>query len=279
MGAAAGTCALRGSIGGLMISRKTGRPGREACASACDLALANPEIVDLPGQAGAAGQACLAAVPLARLDTSNRDFRQIRERARARLAMLLLSRWKPEPGGEFWGRDVQIAHDDYGKPHLVGSHPPYPAVSFSYGSSSLWGALGKPGLHLGLDAAEAAEFPEGYPYHRLAAAGEWAEIRERLALDGREAAALGWAAKEATVKALGCGYRGIGPRQVILAYQGRWAGAVLFQARVEAEPKPGFPGLPGATAAVIVHRRQRTWLALGLTFRSATSRPSCVRRA
>jgi phosphopantetheinyl transferase len=160
-------------------------------------------------------------------------------------------------------QEVKVFHNQYGKPQLLGPHPPYPAVSFSYGANRLWGALGKPGASLGFDVAEAGEFPPGYPYHRLAAPEEWAQVTDHLGQDKSEAAAMLWAAKEAAVKALGCGYRGFSPLQVKLALRAEKARVIFFCASIDRTAKAKFHGLSGSTVAIVVWRWQKAWLALG----------------
>lgn len=215
------------------------------------------------GQIDCFGHVRIAAVPLTWFTSSNRDFRQAREGARSTLVRFLLSRW---PAGTYRGylsQEINVFHDPYGKPLLLGPQPPYPAVSFSYGINCLWGAMGKPGDHLGLDVAEAGEFPAGYPYHRLAAAEEWAAIKDFLGRDKSESAALLWAAKEAAVKALGCGYRGLSPLQVKLALKAGQAGGCFYCVRLDQAAEKKLPSLTAVTVRVAVWRWQCAWLALG----------------
>ncbi|MDI6853083.1 MAG: 4'-phosphopantetheinyl transferase superfamily protein [Deltaproteobacteria bacterium] len=222
-----------------------------------------PAAMPLAGRSGGAGKICLAAAPLAPRSGPIRDFRRARELARSSLVRFLLSRGAP--GTLRGSQEVKVFHDLHGKPRLSGPHPPYPAVSFSYGMNCLWGAVGEPGEHLGLDVTEAGEFSKGYPYHRIAAGEEWEYIKDRLGRDKSEAAALLWAAKEAAVKALGCGYRGFGPLQVKLALKAEKAGVIFFCANIDRATEAEFHGLAGASVAVAVWRHKSAWLALGRT--------------
>jgi phosphopantetheinyl transferase len=245
-----------------MIIQGTDKAGNQVSPPG-DHALIRPVAMPLAGQMDSFGQVCLAAAPLGSRQVTKRDFRRVRELARSSLVRFLLSRGAPGTSRVFLSQEVKVSHDPHGKPHLLGPHPPYPAVSFSYGMNCLWGAMGKPGEHLGLDVAEAGEFPPGYPYHRLAAAAEWAAIKDHLGQNKSEAAALLWAAKEAAVKAWGCGYRGLSPFQIKLAFQAEKAGAIFYCARLEPAAEAKFWGLAAVTVAVDVWRRETGWLALG----------------
>ena len=102
--------------------------------------------------------------------------------------------------------NMEIVSDSLGKPHLLIDGSDGPAVSFAYERDRMWVAVGREGSSVGIDAAESASFSGNYPFHRAFHEGE-------LELGGEkdEVAALIWSAKEAVVKALGCGFHLVDP--------------------------------------------------------------------
>ena len=223
-----------------------------------------------PGNAVQAAGVVLAAVPLPPFASAvKQDFAQNRERARMSL-MDLLFRHFSQSASRAFPPEIRLAHDLWGKPFLLGPSPFLPAISFSYAPDCLWGALGHPGVHLGLDVAEAAEFPPSYPVHRLGKAEEWREMAGLAPGGPGEAAALLWSAKEAAVKALGCGYHGIGPRQIDLLPQPGGLEPLLFLAHLDSSAKPRFSPLAEVKVSVAVYRRKRFWLALGVASQALT---------
>jgi phosphopantetheinyl transferase len=102
--------------------------------------------------------------------------------------------------------NMEIVSDSLGKPHLLIDGSDGPAVSFAYEGDMMWVAVGREGSSVGIDAAESASFRGNYPFHRAFHEGE-------LELGGEkdEVAALIWSAKEAVVKALGCGFHLVDP--------------------------------------------------------------------
>ncbi len=102
--------------------------------------------------------------------------------------------------------NMEIVSDSLGKPHLLIDGSDGPAVSFAYEGDTMWVAVGRKGSSVGIDAAESASFSGNYPFHRAFHEGE-------LDLGGEkdEVAALIWSAKEAVVKALGCGFHLVDP--------------------------------------------------------------------
>ncbi|MGB6066343.1 MAG: 4'-phosphopantetheinyl transferase superfamily protein [Desulfomonilaceae bacterium] len=101
---------------------------------------------------------------------------------------------------------IEIASDKLGKPHLLIDGSELPAVSFAYEGDTLWVAVCRTGFSIGIDAENAASFRGDYPFQRVFQEGEL-EIRDKR----EDAAAMIWSAKEAVVKALGCGFHLIDP--------------------------------------------------------------------
>lgn len=112
------------------------------------------------------------------------------------------------------GNDPLSAHLNYdrmGKPRLMLNGGLEPGISFSHCDRMTLGALAQPGFAVGIDAARADEFGRGYPFHRVFSSGELEPLLEKTGQNINESAALIWSAKEAFVKALGCGYHLFSP--------------------------------------------------------------------
>ena len=101
---------------------------------------------------------------------------------------------------------IEIVSDSLGKPHLLIDGSEGPSVSFAYEGHTMWVAVGRRGSNVGIDAAQSASFMGNYPFHRVFQEGELGNGGKR-----EEAAALIWSAKEAVVKALGCGFHLVDP--------------------------------------------------------------------
>jgi phosphopantetheinyl transferase len=111
-------------------------------------------------------------------------------------------RWEMDSGEP----NMEIVSDSLGKPHLLIDGSEGPAVSFAYEGDTMWVALGREGSSVGIDAAEASSFRGNYPFHRA-----FHEAELELGGEKDEVAALIWSAKEAVVKALGCGFHLVDP--------------------------------------------------------------------
>ena len=109
---------------------------------------------------------------------------------------------------------IQVVRDPLGKPHLMlGAHRG-PAISFSEGGGKVWAALCGDESDVGIDVAEAAEFREEYPFHRVFNAQEFQHVLNLAGGDLEKASALLWSVKEAVVKALGCAFHFVDPLQI-----------------------------------------------------------------
>jgi hypothetical protein len=111
---------------------------------------------------------------------------------------------------------LRLGTDRLGKPYVRLNDAPGPAVSFAHGPESLWACMGFGEVSVGIDIASAADFESDYPYGRVFARNELTEGLAREAGGKSEAAALLWSAKEAVVKALGCGFHLVSPHEVTL---------------------------------------------------------------
>jgi phosphopantetheinyl transferase len=120
--------------------------------------------------------------------------------------------------------------DQLGRPFLTVGGEPGPAVSFSEAGGWTWAALAA-AAQVGCDAAQAGEFPGGYPFHRVFHPEELAHASRLCGGDPGEAAALLWSLKEAAVKALGVAFHFMAPLELRVGQSIAWHGGVLFQVK------------------------------------------------
>jgi phosphopantetheinyl transferase (holo-ACP synthase) len=109
---------------------------------------------------------------------------------------------------------IQVVHDALGRPQLILGEFEGPAISFSEGGGKIWAVLCGDESDIGIDAAGADEFPKEYPVHRVFNAQEIQHALIPADGDSQRALALLWSIKEAAVKALGCAFHLVDPRQV-----------------------------------------------------------------
>jgi phosphopantetheinyl transferase len=109
---------------------------------------------------------------------------------------------------------IQIVHDQLGRPQLLLGECEGPAISFSEGGGKIWAALCPDTSDIGIDAAGTDEFPKEYPFGRVFHAQELQYALRLAGGDSEKAAALLWSVKEAAVKALGCAFHLVDPRQI-----------------------------------------------------------------
>jgi phosphopantetheinyl transferase len=109
---------------------------------------------------------------------------------------------------------IQVVHDPLGRPQLLLGECEGPAISFSEGGGKIWAALCGDESDIGIDMAGADEFPKEYPVHRVFNAQEIRHALMPADGDVQKASALLWSIKEAAIKALGCAFHLVDPRQV-----------------------------------------------------------------
>lgn len=122
----------------------------------------------------------------------------------------------PWDTGSF-NEEIRLTADALGRPLLLLGDRRGPSVSFTHVGLKTWAALATRDYAIGIDAACGSEFIGDYPFHRAFQDGELDAARSELAVDVSNAAAAIWSAKEATVKALGCGFWLADPREVHVA--------------------------------------------------------------
>ena len=145
-----------------------------------------------------------------------------RNRVKRSLISVLLNRYFDERRS-FWmnkGESLssslfEISYSPLKMPRLLlNGHEEPPAVSFSHMNGCTSAAMCY-GVHgVGIDVACANEFRGGYPFARAFHPEELALAAEQECQDLADMAAFVWAAKEAAVKALGCGFHLFDPLDV-----------------------------------------------------------------
>ena len=109
---------------------------------------------------------------------------------------------------------IQVVHDLLGRPHLRLGKYRGPAISFSESGGNVWAALCGDESDIGIDVAGTDEFQREYPFHRVFHAQELQYALGLAEGDLEKAYALLWSVKEAVVKALGCAFHLVDPRQI-----------------------------------------------------------------
>ena len=136
-------------------------------------------------------------------------------RVKERLVKLLMDRLLGCASGEREhgpATEAVLERNAWGRPLLWLGETPGPVVSFSHCEGRTWAALAW-ARGVGIDAATPGEFAGSYPLRRAF------RPRELSAVAGfcdstASAAALLWSIKEASVKALGCGFHLVDPLEV-----------------------------------------------------------------
>jgi len=109
---------------------------------------------------------------------------------------------------------IQVVRGLLGRPHLLLGEYRGPAISFSEGGGKVWAALCGDESDIGIDVAGTDEFQREYPFHRVFHPQELQHALRLAGGDLGKASALLWSIKEAVVKALGCAFHLVDPRQI-----------------------------------------------------------------
>jgi phosphopantetheinyl transferase len=170
--------------------------------------------------------------------------------------------------------DLTLELDPLGRPRARLGAAPGPSLSFSWCSGRLWAAAGRSENGLGLDAAAPGEFTGSYPHRRVFREAEWQTALIQTGGEQAEAAALLWSVKEAVVKARGCAFHFLGPRQVQVHFNAREGNSWLWRGCLEEAGQDGdLSGGPEPCLAVSV-RLQDVWLAAAWCRVSGLTSPS-----
>ena len=168
---------------------------------------------------------------------------------------------------------IQLVSGPLGRPQLLVGESQGPAISFSEGGGKVWAALCGDESDIGIDVAGPDEFPRDYPVHRVF---HTEELRHALRLAGGDlaaACALLWSIKEAFVKALGCAFHLVDPRQIQVYPAAEETpgqdGGYAFPVGLSAMAQLRFP--PSASRPFWVHARplSQMWLSIARLHRRA----------
>jgi phosphopantetheinyl transferase len=161
---------------------------------------------------------------------------------------------------------IQVVYGPLGQPQLLLGEYRGPAISFSEGGGKVWAALCEDESDIGIDVAGADEFQREYPFHRVFHPEELQHALELEGGDLEKASALLWSIKEATVKALGCAFHLVDPRQItVYPSTGeaiRENGGYTFPVCLSGKALAHFPA--GRSVWVRSLPRKKVWLSIAL---------------
>ncbi|MGZ3539535.1 MAG: 4'-phosphopantetheinyl transferase family protein, partial [Thermodesulfobacteriota bacterium] len=173
---------------------------------------------------------------------------------------------------------IQVVRGLLGRPHLLLGEYRGPAISFSEGGGKVWAALCGDESDIGIDVAGTDEFQREYPFHRVF---HPQEVQHALRLAGgdlEKASALLWSIKEAVVKALGCAFHLVDPRQITVYPSAGGAageavggnGGYIFPVGLSGKALVRFPIAAGRSLWVCSLPQGKTWLSIALLNRRPT---------
>ena len=157
---------------------------------------------------------------------------------------------------------IQVVRDPLGKPHLLLGEYQGPAISFSEGGGAVWAALCGDECDIGIDVAETDEFQGRYPVHRVFNAQELQHVVRLAGGDVEEASALLWSVKEAVVKALGCGFHFVEPRDICVQPSVEGAGEYTFPVCLSRKALERLPIGAGRSIWVCSRPQTKMWLSV-----------------
>jgi len=151
-----------------------------------------------------------------------------------------------------------------GRPQLQSGAHRAPAVSFSEGGGRVWAALCGDDSDIGIDLAAADEFQGNYPLHRVFHPEELHHALKLANGDVAAAAALLWSVKEAVVKALGCGFHLVDPRQITVHPFASDCGGQTFTADLSGKARARYPLASGSSLRVHALPQGKMWFSIAL---------------
>jgi len=160
---------------------------------------------------------------------------------------------------------IKIVHDPLGRPQLLLGDWDGPAISFSEGGGKIWAALCPDTSDIGIDAAGTDEFPKEYPFGRVFHAQELQHALRLAGGDSEKAAALLWSIKEAAVKALGCAFHLVDPRQIcVYPSAAEKDGRYAFTVSLLGKALVRFPMMANRGILVQSLFQEKMWLSIAL---------------
>lgn len=157
----------------------------------------------------------------------------------------------------------RVVSDRIGRPEVQLREGKKLSVSFSSCRNTEWAALATKGGMVGIDCAHPEDFPGTYPFHRVFLPEELTHV-EQLGLETCHGAAMLWAAKEAVVKALGCGFHLIAPLDVQITWSSKGIRTVPVAVTFSQRSQERYPNLEHLRVDLIVFAEYGSWLAVAL---------------
>jgi phosphopantetheinyl transferase (holo-ACP synthase) len=160
---------------------------------------------------------------------------------------------------------IQVVHDPLGRPQLLLGECAGPAISFSEGGGKIWAALCGDTSDIGIDAAGTDEFPKEYPFHRVFHVQELQHALRLTSGDLEKASALLWSIKEAAVKALGCAFHLVDPREIcVYPSAAEKDGWYIFTVCLSGKALVRFPMMASRCILVRSLFQKKMWLSIAL---------------
>ena len=163
---------------------------------------------------------------------------------------------------------IQVVRGLLGRPHLLLGEYRGPAISFSEGGGKVWAALCGDESDIGIDVAGTDEFQREYPFHRVFHPQELQHALRLAGGDLEKASALLWSIKEAVVKALGCAFHLVDPRQITVypSIEGEVGGdgGYTFPVGLSGMALARFPIAAGRSIWVRSLPQVKMWLSIAL---------------
>lgn len=171
------------------------------------------------------------------------------------------SLWSNQPLFNGTAHPIRLTHGPLGRPHLLLGNVRGPAISFSLGGGKAWAALCRDGF-IGIDAAAGDEFQGDYPLHRVFLDQELHHAVRLAGGDVAKASALLWSIKEAVVKALGCGFHFVAPRDVYVSPAVEGDRGTLFPVHLSAKVLARFSSVAGQCIWVRSYPLAQMWFSV-----------------
>ncbi len=169
---------------------------------------------------------------------------------------------------------IQVVRGLLGRPHLLLGEYQGPAISFSEGGGRVWAALCGDESDIGIDVAGIDEFQREYPFRRVFHAQELQHALRLAGGDLEKAFALLWSIKEAVVKALGCAFHLVDPRQITVYPPTEGAvggdGGYTFPVGLSGKALVRFPISASRSLWVRSLSQRKVWLSIALFNRRPT---------
>lgn len=172
--------------------------------------------------------------------------------------------WKGYQSSNRAAFPIQVVRGPLGRPHLLFGEYHGPAVSFSKGGGRVWAALCGDESEIGIDVAETDEFRGEYPFHRVFLVQELQQALRLAGGDLEKASALLWSIKEAVVKALGCGFHLVDPREIYVSPPIGGEGGYTFPVGLSGKALVRFPKSAGRSLCVRSFPQEKMWLSIAL---------------